>query len=65
MEDGAMLYNPIEPERDAVIEIIKRSTTPNATPCRCRKQDLRPLAAAQTDTAVTNVFKDAKMLYEC
>jgi alcohol dehydrogenase len=64
MEDGAMLYNPIEPERDAVIEIIKKVYDAKRPPLPVSKEDLRPLAAAQTDTSVTNVFKDAKMLYE-
>jgi len=64
MEDGAMLYNPIEPERDAVIEIIKKVYDAKRPPLPVSKEDLRPLATAQPDTSVTNVFKDAKMLYE-
>jgi alcohol dehydrogenase len=64
MEDGAMLYNPIEPERDAVIEIVKRAYHAKPTPLPVSKADLRPLAAARLDKAMTHVFKDAKMLYE-
>ena len=63
MEDGAMLYNPIEPERDAVIEIVKRAYHAKPTPLPVSKADLRPLAAARSDKAMTHVFKDAKMLY--
>jgi alcohol dehydrogenase class IV/putative sterol carrier protein len=63
MEDGAMLYNPIEPERDAVIEIVKRAYYANPAPLPVSKVDLRPLAAARPDKAMTRVFKDSKMLY--
>ncbi len=63
MEDGAMLYNPVEPERDAVIEIVKRAYHAKPTPLPVSKADLRPLAAARSDKAMTHVFKDAKMLY--
>ncbi|MBR9987788.1 MAG: iron-containing alcohol dehydrogenase [Desulfosarcina sp.] len=63
MEDGAMLYNPVEPERDAVIEIVKRAYHVKPTPLPVSKADLRPLAAARSDKAMTHVFKDAKMLY--
>jgi putative sterol carrier protein len=64
MEDGAMLYNPIEPERDAVIGIIKRAYYAKPTPLPVSKEDLRPLAAQRPDKAMTQVFKDTKMLYE-
>ena len=63
MEDGAMLYNPVEPERDAVIEIVKRAYHAKPTPLPVSKADLRPLAAARSDKAMTHVFKDSKMLY--
>jgi alcohol dehydrogenase len=63
MEDGAMLYSPIEPERDAVIEIVKRAYHAKPTPLPVSKADLRPLAAARPDKAMTHVFKDAEMLY--
>ena len=63
MEDGAMLYNPVEPERDAVIEIVKRAYHAKPTPLPVSKADLRPLAAVRSDKAMNHVFKDAKMLY--
>ncbi len=63
MEDGAMLYNPIEPERDAVIKIVKRAYYAKAAPLPVSKADLRPMTAGQPDKAMTHVFKDAKMLY--
>ena len=63
MEDGAMLYNPIEPERGAVIDIIKRAYHAKPTPLPVSKADLRPLAAQRSDQAMTHVFKDTKMLY--
>ncbi len=64
MEDGAMLYNPVEPERDAVIDIVKRAYHAKPTPLPVSKADLRPLAAARSGKSITHVFKDAKMLYE-
>jgi hypothetical protein len=64
MEDGSMLYNPIEPERDAVIEIIKKVYHAKAPPLPVSKEDLRPLATAQPGQSVTNVFTDTKMLYD-
>ncbi len=64
MEDGAMLYNPVEPERDAVIEIVKKVYHAKSSPLPVSKEDLRPLSAVQADQSVANVFKDAKMLYE-
>ncbi len=64
MEDGAMLYNPVEPERDAVIDIVKRAYHAKLTPLPVSKADLRPLVAARSGKPVSHVFKDAKMLYE-
>ena len=63
MEDGAMLYNPIEPEREAVIAIVKKVYQAKSRPLPVSKEDLRPLAVAQPGQSVTNVFKDAKTLY--
>jgi alcohol dehydrogenase len=45
MEDGAMLYNPVEPEREAVIEIINTVYSAKAKPLPVSKADLRPMAA--------------------
>ena len=59
-----MLYNPVEPERDAVIDIVKRAYHAKPTPLPVSKADLRPMAGARSDKAMTHVFKDAKMLYE-
>ena len=64
MEDGAMLYNPIEPDRDAVIEIVKTVYRAKRPPLPVSNEDLRPLAAARPGTSSTNVFTDSHMLYD-
>ncbi len=64
MEDGSMLYNPREPERAKVVEIVKRlyETTPEPLPVT--EADMRPAAAKLAAKEMKNVFKDAEMLYD-
>jgi alcohol dehydrogenase len=64
MEDGAMLYNPVEPERDAVIEIIKKVYHSRLKPLPVSKDDLRPLEAGRSTKQMANVFNDTDMLYD-
>ena len=64
MEDGAMLYNPVEPERDAVIAIIRKAYHTKAKPLPVSRNDLRPRARRRTDKQITQVFKDSEMLYD-
>ncbi len=64
MEDGSMLYNPIEPDRDAVIDIVKKVYHAKAKPLPVSDEDLRPLAAGRQSKELVNVFKNAEMLYE-
>jgi putative sterol carrier protein len=64
MEDGAMLYNPIEPDRDAVIDIVKKVYHAKTTPLPVSDEDLRPLAAGRRSRELVNVFKTTAMLYD-
>ncbi|MEN8244056.1 MAG: iron-containing alcohol dehydrogenase [Thermodesulfobacteriota bacterium] len=64
MEDGSMLYNPIEPDRDAIIEIVKKVYHAKTKPIPVPDEDLRPLAAGHRSKELVNVFKNAKMLYD-
>ena len=64
MEDGAMLYNPVEPEKDAVKEIVKRLYHLKVTPLPVTKEDLKPSEAKAGKQELKDVFKDSKMLYE-
>lgn len=63
MEDGSMLYNPIEPERDAVVRIVQKLYDTKAEPLPVSEEDLRPAAARLAGKEMKNVFKDTEMLY--
>ncbi len=64
MEDGSMLYNPVEPDRQAVIDIIKTIYHAKTKPLPVSKADLRPMAAGRSRQEPSNVFKNADMLYD-
>jgi len=64
MEDGAMLYNPIEPERDAVVQIVKKLYKTKVKPLPVSKEDLRPASVSRISKEPENIFKDADMLYD-
>lgn len=64
MEDGSMLYNPVEPEREAVIDIVKTLYHAKVKPLPVSKADLRPMAAGRSREQVCNVFQNADMLYD-
>ncbi|MBU1343258.1 MAG: iron-containing alcohol dehydrogenase [Proteobacteria bacterium] len=65
MEDGSMLYNPVEPEREAVIEIIEKVYYSTEKPLAVSEEDLRPKAQKKaTAKKMSNVFKDTDMLYD-
>jgi hypothetical protein len=63
MEDGSMLYNPKEPDRDTVMQIVKKLYQAKTKPISVSEEDLRPLAARAKGTEMKDVFKDADMLY--
>ena len=63
MEDGSMLYNPVEPERDDVIAIVRKVYHSRAKPLPVLDEDLRPAQAGDKSREMTHIFKDSKMLY--
>ena len=64
MEDGSMLYNPVEPERDAVVEIVEKIYHSTVTPLPVSDDDLRPRVRQHVEKEISNVFDDAEMLYD-
>lgn len=64
MEDGSMLYNPVEPRKEDVIAIIRKLYEAKAEPLPVTEEDLRPLAAKFSAKEMKNVFKDTDMLYD-
>jgi hypothetical protein len=64
MEDGAMLYNPREPERSAVVDIVRRVYRSRETPLKVREAELRPAGATVAREEIHDVFADADNLYE-
>ena len=64
LEDGSMLYNPIEPEHKAIVSIISRLYNDTSTPLPVSEEDLRPLAAQKAGKEMKQVFKDPDMLYD-
>jgi len=64
MEDGAMLYNPVEPDRDAVIRIVKKLYNAKVSPLPVSAEDLRPQAAGAGKKELKDVFSDSAMLYD-
>ena len=63
MEDGSMLYNPKEPDRDTIIQIVKKLYHAKVKPLSVSEEDLRPLAARAKGKEMKDVFKDPDMLY--
>lgn len=64
MQDGSMLYNPVEPEHEAVVDIVKTLYYSKATPLPVSKADLRPMAAGRSNEQACDVFENADMLYD-
>ncbi|MCP3873252.1 MAG: iron-containing alcohol dehydrogenase [Desulfobacteraceae bacterium] len=65
MEDGSMLYNPVEPDREAVIEIVEKVYYSKDKPLAVSEEDLRPKAQKKAAAKkMSNVFKDTDMLYD-
>ncbi len=64
MEDGCMLYNPKEPERAAVIAIVKRAYYSKETPLPVAKEDLLSVGPGKMEKGQEQVFKDSAMLYD-
>ena len=65
MEDGSMLYNPVEPERDAVIKIVKKVFNSKDRPLKVSSEELKSAdEKRQKSKKLSNVFSSDKMLYE-
>lgn len=65
MEDGSMLYNPVEPEREAVMDIVEKVYYATDTPLEVTSDDLRPKARKKAGSKkMSNVFKDSEMVYD-
>ncbi|MCP4022528.1 MAG: iron-containing alcohol dehydrogenase [Desulfobacteraceae bacterium] len=65
MEDGSMLYNPVEPRLDAVIEIVEKVYFSKEKPLAVSDEDLRPKSKKKAASKkMTNVFQDSDMLYD-
>ena len=65
MEDGSMLYNPVEPDRDAVIRIVKKLYHSKEKPLKVSIEDLRPADEKKRGSQkFSNVFSSSKMLYD-
>ncbi|MBW1898739.1 MAG: iron-containing alcohol dehydrogenase, partial [Deltaproteobacteria bacterium] len=63
MEDGAMLYNPIEPDQEDVIEIIKKVYHSKAKPLAVSDDDLNALSVSSKSQEISNVFSNKEELY--
>ena len=65
MEDGSMLYNPVEPDRDAVMNIVETVYRSKERPLEVTAEDLRPKAQKKAASGkMVNVFKDSDMVYD-
>jgi alcohol dehydrogenase len=63
LEDGAMLYNPREPDSKSVMGIIRKLYHAKTQPLPITEKDLAVSGARKTTSEMTQVFKDADMLY--
>lgn len=63
MEDGAMLYNPVEPTAEAVREIVLKLFKSNQTPLMVTSRDLRDSKTGLQQEGPSNVFEDSETLY--
>lgn len=64
MEDGAMLYNPVEPDREAVIRIVETVFRQQIQPLAISDEELKPTGSSQKQHEMKGVFKDQKTLYD-
>ncbi len=63
MTDGAMLYNPREPEREVVVRIVRALYETTVEPLPVSSMDLQPMGAAAGTREFRNVFPDTDTLY--
>ena len=63
MTDGAMLYNPREPEREAVIRIVRALYDAEVTPLPVSLAGVRSAGTAADARELRDVFPDTETLY--
>ena len=63
MADGAMLYNPREPEREAVRRIVQTLYATTVKPLPTSAADLRPAVATTQVQELRDVFPDTETFY--
>lgn len=65
MEDGSMLYNPVEPDREAVMDIVEKVYHATEIPLEVTPENLTPKKVTKARAKkMANVFKDTDMVYE-
>lgn len=65
MEDGSMLYNPVEPDREAVMDIVETVYGSSDTPLKVTPEDLRSRTQRKTAAGkISDVFADSDMVYD-
>lgn len=65
MEEGAMIYNPVEPKREDVVAIIKAAYYRKDTPLKVSDEELKSVRRSGTgDNSIKGVFKDSAQLYD-
>ncbi len=65
MEDGSMLYNPVEPNIEAVMDIVETIYYSTDTPLEVTTEDLRPREQKKAGAKkISNVFKNKEMVYD-
>ena len=64
MEDGAMLYNPVEPDREAVVRIVEKVFRQQIQPLAVKDDDIKPMGSTRKRREMKAVFKDQRTLYD-
>jgi len=64
MADGAMLYNPVEPDREDVVEIIQKVYQSGDSPLAVSDEDIRPVKVKSRTKELSNIFKNKEELYD-
>ncbi len=63
MEDCAMLYNPVEPDREAVVNIVKKIYDARIKPFPVSEDDIVQDEVRKFEQESKNVFENSDMLY--
>ena len=63
MEDGAMLYNPRDPERNAVRDILRSLYQSTVQPLAIAAADLQPATVSAQRQQLSDVFPDSETFY--